>query len=84
MKINGSTATWVSGIGGVSVVLAGLVAMMIASDPDSEVLALGRNASFMGGPGVYEIIPGFILAWIAIMVVSLVTKDAGEHQAFTR
>ena len=29
-------------------------------------LLLGWNASFLGGPGVYEIIPGFIAAWAAI------------------
>jgi len=117
-------------VGRACVVLVGLVAAMIASDPDSQVLALvsnawagfgaafgpliilslmwprtngagalagmvtgaatvmiwialGWNGSFMGGPGVYEIIPGFILAWIAIMVVSLVTQDTGEYQAIT-
>ena len=26
----------------------------------------GWSASFLGGPGVYEIIPGFIAAWAAI------------------
>ncbi len=31
----------------------------------------GWNTSFMGGPGVYEIIPGFIAAWAAIVGVSL-------------
>ena len=117
-------------VGRACVVLVGLVAAVIASDPDSQVLALvsnawagfgaafgpliilslmwprtngagalagmvtgaatvmiwialGWNGSFMGGPGVYEIIPGFILAWIAIMVVSLVTQDTGEYQAIT-
>jgi SSS family solute:Na+ symporter len=114
-------------IGRVSVVLVGLVAAVIASDPDSQVLALvsnawagfgaafgplillslmwprtngagaiaglvvgaatvmiwislGWNGEFMGGPGVYEIIPGFVAAWIAIVVVSLATADAGEYQ----
>lgn len=118
-------------VGRICVVLVGLVAMVIASDPDSQVLslvsnawagfgaafgpliilslmwprtngtgalagmitgaatvmawiALGWNSSFMGGPGVYEIIPGFILAWIAIMAVSLATEDTGEHQAVAR
>jgi len=117
-------------VGRACVVLVGLVAAVIASDPDSQVLALvsnawagfgaafgpliilslmwprtngagalagmvtgaatvmiwialGWNGSFMGGPGVYEIIPGFILAWVAIMVVSLVTQDTGEYQAIT-
>ena len=118
-------------VGRVSVVLVGLVAAVIASDPDSQVLglvsnawagfgaafgpliilslmwsrtngagaiagmvvgaatvmiwiALGWNASFMGGPGVYEIIPGFIAAFIAILAVSSATADAGEYQHIAR
>ena len=34
-------------------------------------IAMGWNGSFMGGPGVYEIIPGFIAAMAAIVGVSL-------------
>ncbi|MGM0542505.1 MAG: sodium/proline symporter PutP [Pseudomonadota bacterium] len=118
-------------VGRVSVVLVGLIAAVIASDPDSQVLglvsnawagfgaafgpliilslmwsrtngagaiagmvvgaatvmiwiALGWNASFMGGPGVYEIIPGFIAAFIAILAVSSATADAGEYQHIAR
>lgn len=118
-------------VGRVCVVLVGLVAAFIASDPGSQVLglvsnawagfgsafgpliilslvwgrmngagavagliagsvtviiwiALGWNSSFMGGPGVYEIIPGFIVSWIAIVVVSLATSDAGEFQPIQR
>lgn len=118
-------------VGRVCVVLVGIVAAFIASDPDSEVLglvsnawagfgsafgpliilslmwnrmngagavaglvvgavtviawiSLGWNGSFMGGPGVYEIIPGFIASWIAIVVVSMATGDKGEFQAITR
>ncbi|MCW4153083.1 MULTISPECIES: sodium/proline symporter PutP [Halomonadaceae] len=118
-------------VGRVSVVLVGLIAAVIASDPDSQVLglvsnawagfgaafgpliilslmwsrtngngaiagmvvgaltvmiwiALGWNASFMGGPGIYEIIPGFIAAFLAILVVSSATADAGEYQHITR
>ncbi|SDO07791.1 sodium/proline symporter PutP [Vreelandella arcis] len=118
-------------VGRISVVLVGLVAAVIASDPDSQVLglvsnawagfgaafgpliilslmwsrtngagaiagmvvgaatvmiwiALGWNASFMGGPGVYEIIPGFIAAFIAILAVSSATADAGEYQHIAR
>jgi SSS family solute:Na+ symporter len=114
-------------IGRVCVVLVGLVAAVIASDPNSEVLGLVSNAwagfgaafgplillslmwprtngagaiaglvvgaatvmiwislgwggEFMGGPGVYSIIPGFIASCIAIIVVSLATKDTGEYQ----
>ncbi|ANY19755.1 Sodium/proline symporter [Tsuneonella dongtanensis] len=31
------------------------------------------DAAFMGGPGVYEILPGFVAAWVAIVAVSLLT-----------
>ncbi|MDX1550846.1 MAG: hypothetical protein R3278_09900, partial [Lysobacter spongiicola] len=43
-------------------------------------ILLGWNASFMGGPGVYEIIPGFAAAWAAIYFVSLMTRDQDEHR----
>lgn len=36
-------------------------------------IALGWNAEFMGGEGVYEIIPGFFASWLAIWGVSLAT-----------
>ena len=36
-------------------------------------IALGWNASFMGGPGLYEIVPGFLAAFIAIVAVSVAT-----------
>ncbi|MBQ0747237.1 MAG: sodium/proline symporter PutP [Marinobacter sp.] len=115
-------------VGRVCVVLVGLVAAVIASDPTSQVLALvgnawagfgsafgpliilslmwsrtngagalaglivgavtamiwvslGWNGEFMGGPGVYEIIPGFVASFIAIVVVTLATADANEYQA---
>ncbi|MBP5980403.1 MAG: sodium/proline symporter PutP [Halomonas sp.] len=118
-------------VGRLSVVLVGLVAAFIASDPNSQVLglvsnawagfgaafgpliilslmwsrtngagaiagmvvgavtvmlwiALGWNGEFMGGPGVYEIIPGFIASFIAIIVVSSMTADAGEYQHIER
>lgn len=108
-------------IGRLSVLAVALVAIVIAGDPDSQVLglvsnawagfgaafgpliilsltwhrmtgdgalaglvtgavvviawiALGWNASFMGGPGVYEIIPGFIASWLAIRLVSGATQ----------
>ena len=38
------------------------------------------NQSFLGGPGVYEIIPGFILSMAAIVVVSLATEAKGEFR----
>lgn len=34
---------------------------------------LGWDAVFMGGPGVYEILPGFLAAWLAIVLVSKAT-----------
>ncbi|SOB74957.1 solute:Na+ symporter, SSS family [Marinobacter sp. LV10R510-11A] len=117
-------------VGRVCVVLVGLVAAVIASDPTSNVLSLvgnawagfgsafgpliilalmwprangagalaglivgagtamiwvslGWNSEFMGGPGVYEIMPGFVASFIAIVVVSLATSDANEYQAET-
>ena len=111
-------------IGRLSVALVAAAAMVIAADPDSEVLglvsnawagfgaafgplillaltwdrmtgagavaglvtgaavvagwiALGWSASFMGGPGLYEIVPGFVAAFLAIVVVSLATGNRG-------
>ena len=43
-------------------------------------IALGWDASFMGGAGVYEIIPGFAAAWAAIYFVSLATESNGEFR----
>jgi SSS family solute:Na+ symporter len=108
-------------VGRISVALVAAAAMVIAADPDSQVLglvanawagfgaafgplillalmwrgmtgagavaglvtgagvvaawiALGWNAAFMGGPGLYEIVPGFIAAFIAIILVSRMTR----------
>ena len=36
-------------------------------------IMLGWNGAFLGGPGVYEIIPGFAAAWAAIWLVSRTT-----------
>jgi len=44
-------------------------------------ILLGWNSSFLGGPGVYEIIPGFVAAWAAIYFVSLATQSTGEFRA---
>ncbi|KXS37628.1 MAG: Sodium/proline symporter [Halomonadaceae bacterium T82-2] len=118
-------------VGRISVVLVGVVAVIIASDPNSQVLglvshawagfgaafgpliilslmwsrtngtgaiagmivgavtvmiwiSLGWDASFLSGPGIYEIIPGFIASFLAILVVSSVTADAGEYQQIPR
>lgn len=43
-------------------------------------IALGWDQSFLGGPGVYEIIPGFAAAWIAIYLVSRLTSSSGEYR----
>ncbi len=42
-------------------------------------IAMGWNASFMGGPGLYEIVPGFAAAMIAIITVSLLTQPKAER-----
>ncbi|MGX1098986.1 sodium/proline symporter PutP [Amorphus sp. MBR-141] len=114
-------------VGRVCVLLVGIVAAIIARDPDSKVLglvanawagfgaafgpliilsltwkrmtgagavaglvvgavtvivwiALGWNDNFFGGPGVYEIIPGFIAAFIAIYLISMATVPSGEFR----
>lgn len=108
-------------IGRLSVALVAAAAMVIASDPDSQVLGLvanawagfgaafgplillaltwprmtgagavaglvtgagvvaawillGWNTALLGGPGLYEIVPGFAAALIAIIVVSHATQ----------
>ncbi len=115
-------------VGRVAVVVVGVVAAIIARDPDSQVLglvanawagfgaafgpliilaltwrrmtgagavaglvtgavvviawiSLGWNSSFLGGPGIYEIIPGFIMALAAIYIVSMATREQDEYQA---
>ncbi|MFM7403553.1 MAG: sodium/proline symporter PutP [Erythrobacter sp.] len=107
-------------IGRLSVALVAAAALMIARDPESEVLGLvanawagfgaafgplillaltwdrmtgagaaaglvtgagvvagwillGWNKALLGGPGLYEIVPGFFAALLAIVVVSLAT-----------
>ncbi len=44
-------------------------------------IALGWNGSFLGGPGVYEIIPGFAAAWAAIVLVSHLTQTHDTQTA---
>lgn len=126
LRRNASEAEAVN-IGRLCVALVAAAALVIAADPDSEVLglvanawagfgaafgplillaltwkrmtgagavaglvtgaavvagwiALGWNASFMGGPGLYEIVPGFVAAFAAIVLVSLATgKAPAEH-----
>ncbi|RNJ63515.1 MAG: sodium/proline symporter PutP [Porphyrobacter sp. IPPAS B-1204] len=114
-------------IGRASVALVAAAGMVIAADPDSEVLglvanawagfgaafgplillaltwkgmtgtgavaglvtgagvvagwiALGWNKAFLGGPGLYEIVPGFAAALLAIVVVSGLTRKAGLRE----
>ncbi|WP_417806595.1 sodium/proline symporter PutP [Thioclava sp.] len=68
--------TWkrMTGIGAVAGLVVGALTVIVW-------IALGLNKSFMGGAGVYEIIPGFIAALIAIVAVSLATRDTGEFRA---
>ncbi|WDA41205.1 sodium/proline symporter PutP [Erythrobacter sp. BLCC-B19] len=110
-------------IGRLSVALVAAAALVIAADPDSEVLGLvsnawagfgaafgplillaltwermtgagavaglvtgagvvagwivlGWNKTFLGGPGLYEIVPGFAASMLAIIVVSLATAKS--------
>jgi len=112
-------------IGRLSVALVAAAALVIAADPDSEVLglvanawagfgaafgplillaltwnrmtgagavaglvtgagvvagwiALGWNEAFLGGPGLYEIVPGFFAAMIAIVMVSRLSLRAAR------
>jgi SSS family solute:Na+ symporter len=37
-------------------------------------IALGWNKAFLGGPGLYEIVPGFAAAMAAIILVSRITR----------
>jgi SSS family solute:Na+ symporter len=37
-------------------------------------IAMGWNSSLLGGEGLYEIVPGFIASWLAIVVVSKATE----------
>ncbi|MEH6562663.1 MAG: sodium:proline symporter, partial [Marinobacter sp.] len=64
---------------------AGALAGLIAGAGTAMIwVSLGWNSEFMGGPGVYEIMPGFVASFIAIVVVSLATSDANEYQAATQ
>jgi SSS family solute:Na+ symporter len=41
-------------------------------------IAAGWDQAFMGGPGVYEILPGFVASWAAIWLVSKATWHTAE------
>ena len=68
--------TWqrMTGIGAVAGLVTGALTVIVW-------IAMGWNSSFLGGPGVYEMIPGFLLAMLAIVVVSLATDAKGEFRA---
>jgi SSS family solute:Na+ symporter len=54
---------------------AGAVAGLITGAVVVAVwIANGWDTAFMGGEGVYEIIPGFFAAWAAIVLVSMATR----------
>ncbi|KAA9006857.1 sodium/proline symporter PutP [Histidinibacterium aquaticum] len=119
---NASETTLVT-VGRIAVVAVGIVAALIAGDPESQVLGLVANAwagfgaafgplmilsltwprmngagavaglvvgaatvglwIFTGlgaATGLYEMIPGFALSWLAIYAVSLATADQGEFR----
>ncbi|MDA3920257.1 MAG: sodium/proline symporter PutP [Salinisphaera sp.] len=63
-----------SGSGAVAGLVVGAVTVIIW-------IMLGWDSSFLGGPGVYEIMPGFAASWAAIYFVSLATESAGEFRA---
>ncbi|MGL1832794.1 sodium/proline symporter PutP [Rhodocyclaceae bacterium SMB388] len=70
--------TWsrMTGLGAVAGLITGAVTVIVW-------IALGWNSSFLGGPGIYEMIPGFVLAMVAIVVVSLATDAKGEFRPIT-
>jgi SSS family solute:Na+ symporter len=67
--------TWnrMTGLGAVAGLVTGALTVIVW-------IALGWNSSFLGGPGVYEMIPGFLLAMAAIVIVSLATEAKGEFR----
>ena len=42
-------------------------------------IALGWNSDFINGQGLYEIVPGFIASWLAIVLVSKATEGHKAH-----
>ncbi|WP_221029342.1 sodium/proline symporter PutP [Actomonas aquatica] len=67
--------TWdkMSGSGAVAGMLTGAATVIVW-------IAMDWNSSFLGGPGIYEIVPGFILAWAAIMIVSRLVPSENEFR----
>lgn len=68
--------TWdrMTGAGAVAGLVTGAVVVM-------GWIALGLNSDFIGGQGLYEIVPGFIAAWIAIAAVSKATQPHVSYSA---
>ncbi|MWV28326.1 sodium/proline symporter PutP [Aurantiacibacter rhizosphaerae] len=60
--------TWkrMTGAGAVAGLITGAIVVI-------AWISLGWNSQFLGGEGIYEIIPGFIAAWLAIWLVSKAT-----------
>jgi SSS family solute:Na+ symporter len=71
--------TWkkMSGAGAVAGMLTGAVTVIVW-------ISMGWGDSIFGGPGIYEIIPGFTLAWLAIVLVSRLTPTTGEFRPIPR
>nr|WP_274611163.1 sodium/proline symporter PutP [Rhodovulum sulfidophilum] len=57
---------------------AGAVAGLVVG---AATVGLWIFTGLKAATGLYEIIPGFVLAWLAIYVVSLATKDRGEFRS---
>jgi SSS family solute:Na+ symporter len=71
--------TWkkMSGAGAVAGMLTGAVTVIFW-------INMGWGDSFLGGPGIYEIIPGFFLACFAIVLVSRISPSTGEFRPLPR
>lgn len=74
LKVLALTWKQMTGTGAVAGLVVGALTVM-------AWIALGWDVSSMGGAGMYEIIPGFAAAWVAIWLVSLATDDKGEFPA---
>lgn len=68
--------TWkrMTGAGAVAGLIVGAVTVVLW-------IWLGLNRSLLGGEGLYEIVPGFVASWLAIVLVSMATADQGEYRA---
>jgi SSS family solute:Na+ symporter len=67
--------TWsrMTGAGAVAGLVTGAVTVIVW-------IMMGWNSSFLGGEGIYEMIPGFVLSMIAIFVVSSMTETSEEYR----